>query len=93
MSNIYYWEKPTDVLKTCRKSIFLGEKIWRNAVALKNKKVQAIFGETFILALLSSAVFRLQSGSRYENFLPEFLRKWGWFQGHNERFPDILAKN
>ena len=51
----------TDVLKTCRKSIFLGKKIWRNALALKSKKVQGIFGKTFILALLSSAVFRLQN--------------------------------
>ena len=47
------------VLKTCRKSKFLGKKIWRNALALKSKKVQGIFGETFSLALLSSAVFRL----------------------------------
>ena len=39
----------------------LGKKIWRNALTLKNKKVQGIFGETFILALLSSAVFRLQN--------------------------------
>ena len=53
--------RKTDVLKTCRKSKFLGKKIWRNALALKSKKVQGVFGETFILALLSSAVFRLQN--------------------------------
>ena len=53
--------KKTDVLKTCRKGKFLGKKIWKNALALKGKKVQGIFGETFILALLSSAVFRLQN--------------------------------
>ena len=29
-------------------------KIWRNALALKGKKVQGIFGETFILAVFSS---------------------------------------
>ena len=52
--------RKTDVLKTCRKSKFLGKKIWRNALALKSKKVQGIFGETFILALLSSAAFRPQ---------------------------------
>ena len=51
----------TVVLKTCRKSKFFGKKIWRNARALKSKKVQGIFGKTFILALLSSAVFRLQN--------------------------------
>ena len=53
--------KKTDVLKTCRKNKFLGKKIWRNAVALKSKKVQGIFGKTSILALLSSAVFCLQN--------------------------------
>ena len=51
--------RKTDVLKTCWESKFLQKKIWRNAPALKSKKVQGIFGETFILALLSSAVFRL----------------------------------
>ena len=45
--------------KTCRKSKFLGKKVQRNALALKSKKVKGIFGKTFILALLSSAVFRL----------------------------------
>ena len=50
----------TDVLKTCRKSEFLGNKIWRNTLALKSKKVKGIFGKTFILALLSSAVFGLE---------------------------------
>ena len=53
--------RKTDVLKTCRKSKFIGKKIWRNALALKSKKVQGIFGKTFILALPSSAVFRLQN--------------------------------
>ena len=57
----YWLLRKTDVLKTFRKSKFLGKKIWRNALALKSKKVQGIFGETFILALLSSAVFRLQN--------------------------------
>ena len=53
--------RKTDVLKTCRKSKFLGKKIWRNALALKSKKVQGIFGKTCFFALLSSAVFRLQN--------------------------------
>ena len=53
--------RKTDALKTCQKIKLLGKKIWRNAVALKSKKVQGIFRKTFILALLSSAVFRLQN--------------------------------
>ena len=51
----------TDVRKTCRKSKFLEKKISRSALALKSKKVQGIFRTTFILVLLSSAVFRLQN--------------------------------
>ena len=51
--------RKTDVLKTCQKTKFLEKKIWRNAQALKSKKVQSIFGKTFILALLSSVVFSL----------------------------------
>ena len=49
VSNIYYW-----------KNFFLGQKIWRNALAFKSKKVQGIFVETFILTLSSSALFGLQ---------------------------------
>ena len=45
MSNICYWEKLT-LSKLVGKENFL-----------KNEKVQGIFGETFILALLSSDFF------------------------------------
>ena len=85
--------RKTDVLKTCRKSKFLGKKIWRNALALKSKKVQGILGKIFIL-VLSSAVFRLQNGvsdffqillfGRLKTFI-----KWGWFQGHYWTLPQI----
>ena len=51
-----------DVLKMFQKRKFLGEEIWRNALALESKKAQGIFGEAFILAWLSSAAFRLQNG-------------------------------
>ena len=69
--------RKTDVLKTCRKSKFLGKKIWRNALALKSKKVQGIFGEKFVLALLSSAVFNLfEVDFRYVmNVSPNILAK------------------
>ena len=65
MSNICYEEQ----LKFSNFN-FLGKKIWRNALALKSKKVQGIFGEIFILALSSSAVFRLQN--RVSDFLDLF---------------------
>ena len=75
-----------DVLKTFRKGKQFGKKIRRNALALKRKKIQGMFAETFILALLSSAVFRLQdhvsgylnlfcSGDR--RLLLELLKKCG----------------
>ena len=53
--------RTADVLNSCGKSKFLGKKIRRNALDLKSKKVQGIFRKTFILALLSSAVFSLQN--------------------------------
>ena len=46
------------------KLVFLGKKIWRNALALKNKNVQGIF-ETFILTFSSSAIFRLENRFSY----------------------------
>ena len=98
MSNIYYWEK---LLKTCRKSEFVGKKIWWNALALKSKKVPGIFGEVFILALLSSAVF-------YKTCLRFLLICFAWeikgfyqsslgnevdFRDIMNVSPNILAKN
>ena len=92
--------RKTDILKTCWKSKFIGKEIWRNALALKIKKAQGILRETFILALLSSIVFVYKTLSQIsfklfcsgdKKLLSEFLRKWGWFQGHNERFPKYLG--
>ena len=60
MSNIYYWEKMT-FSKLVEKVKFLGKKSWRNSLALKSKKVQGISAEKSILALFSSAAFRLQN--------------------------------
>ena len=90
----------TDVLETCRKRKFLGKKIWRNALVLKSKKIQGIFGKTFSLTLLSSTVFVYKTVSQIsfklfcsgdKRLLSKFLRKWDWFQGHNERFPKYLG--
>ena len=53
--------RKTDILKACQKMKFLGKKISRNGLALKSKKVQGIFGQTFIFALLCSAAFLLQN--------------------------------
>ena len=45
----------------CEKLDFVGKKNLRNALALKGKKAQGIFGETFMLALSFSAAFHLQN--------------------------------
>ena len=54
-----------------------------------------MFWERFILELLSSADFRQQNRvsdfSGDKRLLSEFLRKWGWFQGHNEHFLKYLG--
>ena len=39
---------------------------------------------------VSQIDFKLFS-SGDKRLLSEFLRKWGWFQGHNERFPKHLG--
>ena len=43
----------------------------QNALALKSKKTQGIFGETFILRLSSSGVFRLQNRISFNLFRSE----------------------
>ena len=71
---------------------FIGKKIWRNALPLKSKKVQGIFLETFILALSSLAVFRLQnrvSDSFYQSSLGTEVD----FIDIMNVSPNILAKN
>ena len=42
-----------------------------NALALKSKKAQGIFGETFILRLSSSGAFRLQNRISFNLFRSE----------------------
>ena len=92
--------RKTVVLKTLRKSKFLGKKIWRNELALKSKKVQSIFGKSlfwhyclqlsFVCKTVSQISFNLfYSGDK--RLLSEILRKWDWFQGHNECFPKYLG--
>ena len=103
MTNIYYWEK-LNVLRTfVRKTSFPEKKICtRNAQAMKSKKVSGIFWETFIMALLSSAVFCLQSRVRFvlicfnpeiKGFYQSFLGNETDFRDIMNLFTNILAKN
>ena len=92
--------RKTDVFKTCRKSKFLGKKIWRYALALKRKKVHLYSAKplfwhyylqlSFLHKMISQISFKLFC-LRDIRILSELLRKWGWFQGHHERFPKYLS--
>ena len=84
MSNFYFWEKWRS-----QNFDFLGKKISRNALASKSKTVEVIFGETFILAFIQISYNLFCMGDN--RLLSEFLRKWGWFHGRNERFPKYLG--
>ena len=45
---------------------------------------------SFVYKTVSQIFFELFC-SLDKKLLSEFLRKWGWFQGHNERFPKYLG--
>ena len=42
---------------------------------------------SFFCKTVSQIFFSLFWSGDKRIFLSEFLRKWGWFHGHNERFP------
>ena len=86
----YYWEK-----LTFSNFHSLGKKIWRNALTLKNKKIQGIFRGTFILTLSSSAVFRLQNFLCLRFLLNCFVREIKGFYQSSPKYVslNILAKN
>ena len=77
--DVFLLLRKTDVLKTC-------------PLALKSKKVEDIFGNTFIFSFVYKTVSQISfklffSGDK--RLLSDFLREWGWFQGHNERFKKL----
>ena len=54
--------RKTDVLTICRKNKFLGKKIWRNALVLKSKKIQDIFGKrTKLYNILDVTIKRIST--------------------------------
>ena len=98
--------RKTDLLKTCRKSKYLGKKIWRNALAWKSKKLQGIFGKTFIwhYYLQLSFVYKTVSQISFKLFCSgdKIIRVKNYQSsiGNEVDFrdilnvsPDILAKN
>ena len=98
--NIYYWEKLT-FSKLLRKINFLEKKfeemhyIWR----AKRYKVYSTKRLFWYYYLQLSFVYKTASQISFTLFCSgdkrlwsEFLRKWGLFQRHNERFPKYLAQ-
>ena len=97
--NICYWEKLT-FSKLCWESKFLWKKIWRNALALKKCKLYSGKPLFWHYYLQLSFVYKTVSQISFKllclidrRLLSEFLRKLGWFRGHNDRFPKYLQKS
>ena len=100
MSKIYYWEKLT-FSKLVGKVNYLERKFeemhyrWR-AIRYKVYSEERLYRHyclqlSFVYKTVSQISFNLFClGDK--RLLSEFLRKWGWFQGHNERFPKYLGQ-
>ena len=88
--------RKTDILETWLKGKFLGKKTWKNTLALIRKVYSGkrlfwyyCLQMSFTYKTMSQISFNL-FWSEDKRILPEFLRKLGWFQGHNERFTKHL---
>ena len=89
--------------KLVRKEKFSERKFEEIALALKSKKVQGIFRETFILALLSSAFINLQNhvsdfllicfSQEIKGFYQSSLGNEFDFRDIMNASPNILAKH
>ena len=92
ISNVkYLLLRKTDVLKTFRKRKFLGKKIWRNALALKSKKVQgSVYFGIIVFCCLWSAkpcprFLLIWFAREIKSFYQSFLR-------NEVEFRDIILK-
>ena len=98
--NIYSWEKLT-FWKLVVKLNFSERKFEEMHYLWRTKMHKVYLGKTlfwhyylqlsFIYKNLSQISFKLLC-SGHKRLLSGFLRKWGWFQGHNVRFPKYLGK-
>ena len=97
--NIYYWEKLT-FSKLVGKVSFSERKFEEMHELWRAKRYKVYSGKrlfwhyylqlSFVYKTVSQISFKLFcSGDK--RLLSEFLRKWGWFQEHNERFPKYLG--
>ena len=94
--------RKTDIIKACRNSKFHGKKIWRIALYSfqGHKGARYIRGNVYfgiiVFSYFSSTkpclrFILILFCSGYKRLLLKFLRKWGWFRGHNERIPKYFC--
>ena len=96
MSTIYYWQKLAFLKHGKYNSL---EKNLKKYTSFEEQKLQGILGNFFgEFCLQLSFIYK----TMFQNFnlfcsgdkrlLSEFLRKLGWFEGHNEHFLKYLGK-
>ena len=88
MSNIYYWEKLA--FSKLVQENFL-EKEFEEMHWLWIAKQYKVYSRKHLFwhyYLQLSFIYKTVPGGK--RLLLEFLKKWGWFQGHNERLPKYL---
>ena len=72
--------------------MFLGKSVWKNVLGLKNKNVQVIFRKNKYFDINVFSCLSSTNGSQNcFSLFSYFMRKWGWFQGHDVRFPQNLV--
>ena len=92
MSNIYYWDKLTfSKLRFSRKENLKKSTSFEEQKGARYIR-ENVYSGIIVFSCLSSTkpcltfLFNLFC-SRDKRLLLEFLRKWGWFHGHDKRFP------
>ena len=98
ISNMYYWEKltfsklgfsPKGNLKKC--TSFEEQK---GAKSIRGTGKHLLWHYRYQLFFVYKSVSQISFNlfcSGYKKLLSEFLRKWDWFQGHNECFAKYLG--
>ena len=85
--------RKTHVLKT---SIFSERNLKKYTSFEEEKGTRDIRGKVYFGIIIFSCLSSTKPCLRFllicfTRLLSEFLRKWGWFHGHNERFPKYLG--
>ena len=97
MSNIYYWEKLTSwkLVRKVNFSYICQSKLFSFEEQKDTRYIRGnVYFSIIVFSFLSSTKLCLRFLLIYfvRKILLELLTKWGWFQGHHERFPKYLGK-